>query len=498
MDWLKGIFGTDKSRASNPAARFAREIEDVRHRVEPFDYVAIGLEAWEAGDHERAERLLREGVHAYRHAEPDGVDFALGRLGAYLLDRERVDEAAEVLDEAIRRGTDIPAIWDDYLEIMTRRRDVDGLFDMAMQWHNSARGTERPWSGLLARARRADRAGDSEFAEAVADRVATRAREAGDRQASWAAIGVLGYIFERAGQLNRALGLWRVAFEEGSDDPTTANRLSTHRERQRDYADAITIIEQALDRHLPADTEEQLRKRLERCQAHAEGRKRRDVPTHSVRVGEDAFRPVFQTRVSPAIRSAHVQGSIARCFGVSKSVGTIVDVSLTDGSEVGRYTDFPAFGMIRFSPDGYGLGTVRTGRVGSGVTNLTFLAPNLTVVATPQVPDAISEVVAASSLWYVGCRDGYLYTFRQTGELLWRWETPGSHNHDGNAYSRPCPYFVASDGERVVISSMGDIYCISSGGVTMWHFQLPNDAVTAPISLTDAMSTEKARPVIVQ
>ena len=97
MRWLKGVFGSDKSRASDPPARFTRETEDARHRVEPFNYVSSGLEAWEAGDHQRAERLLRQGVQAYRRAEPDGVDFALGRLGAYLLDRERVDEAAGVL-----------------------------------------------------------------------------------------------------------------------------------------------------------------------------------------------------------------------------------------------------------------------------------------------------------------------------------------------------------------------------------------------------------------
>ena len=367
-------------------------------------------------------------------------------------------------DEAITRGTDIPAIWVDYLDIMTRRRDVDGLFDIAMRWHDSTLGEERPWDALLAHARSADRAGDSEFAEAVADRVAAKAREAGDRQASWAAIGVLGHILERAGQLDRALDLWTVSFKEGSDDPTTATRLSMHRERARNYADTIAIIEEALDRHLPANTEEQLHKRLERCRARAKGRKRRDVPAYSVRAGEDAFQPVFHTRVSPAIRPAQVQGSMARCFGVSKGVGTIVDVSVTDGSEVGRHADLPAFGVIRFSPDGYGLGTVQTGRVGSAVTTLTFLAPDLTEVATSKVPDAISEIAAASSLWYVGCRDGHLYAFRQTGQLLWRWETPGSRNHDGDAYSRPCPYYVASDGERAVVSSMGDIHCVSSGG----------------------------------
>ena len=465
-------------RRTHPAGSPARS-GIPRHRNEPFKYVSSGLEAWQAENYERAERLLRQGVDAYRRTEPDGVDFALGRLGAYLLDRGRVDEAAAVLDEAITTGTVIPAILDDYLDIMTRRRDVDGLFDIAMRWHGITRGVEQPWDVLLAHARRADRAGDSKFVQQVAERVVAGARRAGDQQTSWTAIGVLGHILERADQLNKALDLWTAAFNEGSDDPTTANRLSMHCERARDYLDAIVIIEEALVRHLPAATEEQLRKRLERCRARTETRTRRDVPSYSVRVGEEALQCVFHSRVSPAIRTAQVQGSVARCFGVSKGVGTVVDVSLTDGSEVGRYTDLPAFGAVRFSPDEYGLGTVQKGRVGSGVTTLTFLAPDLTELATSQVPDAISEFAAASTLWYVGCRDGHLYAFRQTGELLWRWETPGSRDHDGDAYSRPCPYYVASDGQRAVVSSMSDIYCIAPNGATMWHFQLPSGNVTS-------------------
>ena len=490
MRWLKSLFGSEKSPLLDPP----EEITGDTARVEPFSYVSSGLKAWEAGDLERAEGLLRQGVQAYRLAEPDGVDFALGRLGAYLLELERVEEAEEVLDEAITRGTDIPAIWADYLDIMTGRRDVDGLFDTAMRWHESARGDERPWDMLLARARNADRAGNSEFAETVANRVVDSAREVGDQQASWAAVGVLGHILERSGQLDRALELWTEAFNEGSDDSTTANRLSMHRERARDYKDAIAIIEEALDRHLPANTEEQLRKRLERCRARAEGRQRRDVQAYSVRVGEDTLQSVFQSRISPVIRTAHIQDSKARCFGVSKSVGTVVDVSLTDGSEVGRYTDLPAFGAIRFSRDGFGLGTVQAGRVGSAVTTLTFLAPDLTQVATSRVPDAVSEFVDASGTWYVGCRDGYIYAFRQTGELLWRWEVPGSRNHDGDTYSRPCPYYLSSDGERVVTSSMGHVYCVNSEGATIWHFQLPNDdatSMTTSIPLSDVMKSDE-------
>ena len=387
----------------------------------------------------------------------------------------RIDEASEALDEAITLRTDIPAIWHDALAIRARRLDADGLLDIALRWHASPHGPEQPWDDILTHARRANRGGDSEFAVTVADAVATRAAEAGDQRSAWSAIGVLGYALERSEQLPKALDLWTMAFAEGSDDPTTASRLSMHRERARDYAGAIGVIEEALTRRLPANTDEQLRKRLERCRARVAGRGRSDVPSYSVRVGGDAFALVFQSRVRPASRIAHIQGAMARSFGVSNRVGTLVDVSLIDGSEVGRHTDLSAFGRLAFSSSGYALGTIQTGRVGAAETALTFLNPGSTVVGTALVPDAVSEIADAGDLWYVGCRDGYLYAFGETGEMLWRWATPGSRNHSDDDYSRPCPYYVASDGERAVVSSMGDIYCINPSGATIWHFQLPRD-----------------------
>ena len=122
MRWLKAIFGSRKVRRDRPGSpSFAGTRSGTvtrRREARPYDYVSSGLEAWHAEDHERAEQFLRQGIDAYRSHEPDGVDFALGRLGAFLLAQERVDEAARVLDSAISLGTDIPAIWSDYLEIM--------------------------------------------------------------------------------------------------------------------------------------------------------------------------------------------------------------------------------------------------------------------------------------------------------------------------------------------------------------------------------------------
>jgi hypothetical protein len=55
----------------------------------PFDTIADAQEAWQATDLARAEKLFKQGIDAYKHSEPDGVDFALGRYGAFLLDQAR-------------------------------------------------------------------------------------------------------------------------------------------------------------------------------------------------------------------------------------------------------------------------------------------------------------------------------------------------------------------------------------------------------------------------
>ena len=60
MRWLKVLSGTDKPPVSDTPVGLTGETDDARYQVEPFSYVSNGLEAWEAGDHERAERLLKQ------------------------------------------------------------------------------------------------------------------------------------------------------------------------------------------------------------------------------------------------------------------------------------------------------------------------------------------------------------------------------------------------------------------------------------------------------
>ena len=244
MNWLTGFLGGDPDspvphpRSSDPSVR-------------PFDIVSAGLDAWAAKDVGRAESLLREGLEAYRRSDPSDSHFALGRLGAFLLDQRRVDEAASVLEEAIEQGTDIPAIWGDYLEVLAIRREIDRLFATALRSGSHLRGSGPPWELLRAHARRADRDGDVAFADAVLRRVADEARAGGDQDSSWGAIGDLGYVLERADRIDDAVTIWTQAFDEGSRDPTTANRLSMHLERAKDYGRGAEVIQAALSRHLP-------------------------------------------------------------------------------------------------------------------------------------------------------------------------------------------------------------------------------------------------------
>ena len=231
----------------------------------PFDTIAEALQAWQANDAALAEKLFEQGIDAYKRREPDGVDFALGRYGAFLLDQDRKDDAARILEQAIERKTDIPAIWSDYLHIVADRRDVESFKRTVERMAASVKYRVEP-EFVLAHARRADREGAAEFAEAVARWVVERAGREGDKEGRWAAIGDLGRILERVGRLDDAVTLWRDAFNEGSRDPDTANRLAMHLERAKDYAGSAAVIHEALGRGLPANVEESLRKRLARCE----------------------------------------------------------------------------------------------------------------------------------------------------------------------------------------------------------------------------------------
>jgi outer membrane protein assembly factor BamB/Flp pilus assembly protein TadD len=466
----------------NPSRESERPVTFAAMEKRPFDTIAEALAAWQAGDPTRAEGLFKQGVEAYKCREPSGVDFALGRYGAFLLDQDRKDEALRVLEQAIERKTGIPAIWSDYLRIVSDRRDLDA-FKRGIELMAVAVKCRVDPEIVLTHARRADREGASAFAQAIAQWVAERAASDGDKEGRWAAIGDLGRILERAGRLDEAVNMWRDAFDDGSRDPDTAGRLSMHLERAKDYAAATAVIREAQSRGLPASAEESLRKRLARCESKTAGKapskaSKPDVAAYSVRRGSTLFEPIFQTRLKLSIKDLELIGNTARCLLASKESSTLVDIDLMNGSEVRRIDNLPLLGDTWFAPDGRGIGIRRTGAIGQGPTLLTFIDAEGRVAAESSVPDATSEIALGPDVWYVGCRNGLLYAFGFDGRQHWAWETPGSMDYEENAYFRPCPYFVASKQSFAVVASMGNIYAVSPNGKTLWHATLPNERQT--------------------
>lgn len=137
MSLFDKLFGRSQPRKDAPreTAGFGRptpklsgpEHSDSRGARRPFDIVGEALQAWEAGETTRAEKSFNEGIAAYRRREPDGLDFALGRYGAFLIEQDRKDEAIRVLEEAVNRKTDIPDIWSDYIRLIADRRDLQAF-----------------------------------------------------------------------------------------------------------------------------------------------------------------------------------------------------------------------------------------------------------------------------------------------------------------------------------------------------------------------------------
>jgi len=460
---------------------FARAVR-TPEKKRPYEVIADALQAWEDGDVARADQLFRGGIAAYQISEPDGVDFALGRYGAFLLDQNRPADAERVLEQAIDLKTDIPAIWSDYLSIPASRYDIDAFKRAVLKLDSRRTGGQAP-EFLLSHARSADREGATAFAEELARWVIERCARVQDNEGRWAGIGDLGRILERSGRLEEAMKHWRAAFNEGSRDPETITRLSMHLERAKNYGAAAEVIREALTRRLPANTEEALQKRLARCEEKGEpaGKKpkrRAQIPAYSIRQDSARFEPLFQVRLKSSVADLTVVNNAVRCVLTSKEFSTLVDLDCRSGLEIHWVDNLPRFTHVLNAPDGRSIGICRTAAVGRGPTLLRFLSADGQLTTETSVPDATSEVALGPDLWYVGCRNGFLYGFGFEGRQRWAWETPGASQSTDNVYFRSCPYYVSSRGLFAVVASMGNIYAVSPTGRTLWHAAIPNEHQT--------------------
>jgi hypothetical protein len=115
--------------------------------------------------------------------------------------------------------------------------------------------------------------------------------------------------------------------------------------------------------------------------------------------------------------------------------------------------------------------------VGRGPSQLRLFAGSASEPwRTIGLPDALSGVAEAPFGWYVGCRDGFLYGLDRRGDLAWRWQTPGAAafrpSGPAEAYFRPSPYRLASNGRSALVSWRGSLWSIDPDGVTEWGLRL--------------------------
>ena len=525
------------------------------------EMVSSGLRAWEEGDLKTAERHLRAGLAAYRDIGQGGADYALGRLGAFLVEQDRLDEAATALEEALQGGTTITAIFGNYrirfqlkkergewdaeqskraeatlragfraaerrgpphqavafdalaqflleedrpedaereihaaLAIVPNdanllrslwqarylKRDAPGVVEAVTHEFGVRNQPSGGWPELCELADLTAREGDLEFAEELARCVVERARSDESTEVRWLAIGALGRVIERADRVSEALGIWQSAFEQGSRDPLTVNRLSMHLERQRQLLEAAAVIEQALEQPLPSDVEEQLRKRLERCRARLEKRARREVTAFSTRAGERKMRLLSQARVSPFVRKFLTTGSIGRSWSLRRNAGVWTKWAIETATVLERRDDLPRLRTLEFAADGHAIGASQTGPIDECVTDLGFLSPTGDLIATNQLPNGFSQISGPSGgPWFVGCRDGGLYAYSVHGEHLWTWQIPGSERYDGDRYRRPCPFVVAADNRGALVASFGSVYRVTHEGELQWSFNLAAQVLPA-------------------
>jgi hypothetical protein len=119
----------------------------------------------------------------------------------------------------------------------------------------------------------------------------------------------------------------------------------------------------------------------------------------------------------------------------------------------------------------------RSGRVGRDPSQLRLFAGSASEPwRTIELPDAVSGVAKAPFGWYVGCRDGYLYGVARSGDLAWRWQTPGAAafrpSDAGEVYSRPSPYRLGSNGQSALVAWLDRLWSVGPDGVTEWGLRV--------------------------
>ncbi|MFT4039583.1 MAG: DnaJ domain-containing protein [Thermomicrobiales bacterium] len=445
----------------------------------PFDIVQEAEHAASVGNDRRAEQLFLKAIEIDRGEQFPG--FPAGRYGAFLESRGRADDAIRVYEQAIRAGTDIPAVFGPLMTIYAARGEEENLFRTANAYSDLPRVENSRVVEMLTRlAVERAKAGDPGAAERWLSRtegVASRDGSALERFSAW---GQRCLVIERSGDSSRALDCGERAIAAGSTDRTTYTRVLMAYEKHKRWADARQLIQVALGVQRDAAWEEDLRKRLARVNAKAGDKTsastvktKAEPPVFSVRKGHDQIALIDQVSFKPAPRVLlFANDSIL----VSGGTSTGNNLALANA-----HTFAPAWAVnvpgasaktLSLANGGYFAAT-DYGRIGNGGANLTWLDRSGSVTHTELLPDKLSEVRRAGNLIVAGCRDGFLYAFDERGYKAWQFATPDTTAFGDQPSSRACPYFIQTshDGKRIVLSSWNRTYQLDAKGKLKWSWQ---------------------------
>lgn len=434
------------------------------------------LEALNAQKLNKAEREFEKAIRELRsHSDPLDMFFALGQQGYMYEQMGEKEKAITAYSEAVDAATDIPATYHGLISLLVEKGDLDEAFRIADIWQEQgAQHIGRPAHDIfLGLGSSLIHNKDCTAAIDLLSRTGDFFEASSHSTEHWRARGLLGFAHEKSGNIAEAMEIFGKAVGEGSRDRQTFTRLIMFLEKDKQYEEALEVIEKGIHVQDDASWEADLKKRKQRISKKAgkisKEEARATIPQFTVRKGKDIVSLLYQVKCSPQITSLAVVKN--RAYGLSGGKKPRVRVWDLETSEQVLEKELPETpSRLELTDIGF-LTASEKGRIGEGSASIRFHDFEGIELGVQHLGDKLSDIAISANRIFVGCRDGDLYAFSSQGRKLW---TVGlKQGKEDSDYMRPCPYYVRAGGDIVVFSSFNDLYAINDKGKLQWKWSTP-------------------------
>jgi tetratricopeptide (TPR) repeat protein len=446
--------------------------------VYPFEYVSKGLALLETGKFFEAEKFIMKGVSEYEKVnDKGGVEYALGRLGFCYEKSGFMDKAQKTYEKAVNLGTNIPATYSNLIPILTFKGDLDRAFEIADLYQFRCLGNLQNTAHelFIHLSSRLIREGKKEAALTLLSRTINYFPKDSQPSSFWQIRGLIGFAFEKSGDLEEAMKLYRQAIDEGSVDHNTYQRYLINLEKNKEFSTAVKFTEKALkvqkDVAWKADLEKRLLRLKQKTGQISKSASKQIVEDFLIKRGKNNLSLVKQILFTPQLSRLVVSnnffygvtgGKTPKLFCYSVETHDRVWETALDGDPGGLT-------LI----DNHLIASTSEGKIGQGITKLLFFNVDGKLIAAQTLPDLLSETAACSGRLYAGCRNGKLYAFSKEGAPLWSYTLEDYRHQSDEKYSRPCPYYVSAGKEIVAFSSYSTLYVLDTTGKMLYQWNVP-------------------------